>query len=119
MFFGTQITRDVGKRKCEFVVQGQLTLDGTVEGVAEGSTTALIAAPCAEATNPANVGAFRDVFRFPGTFSGSVDGVPATGDLVYAGITRPGGSMSASGRIWTPDVPVRMRTASQRVCHLA
>jgi hypothetical protein len=96
VFFNTLVTRDIGHSKCLFVVQGRLTFSGTLAGVAEGTTTALIDAPCAEATNPANLGAFRDVFRFEGTFSGTVDGVPATGDLTYAGVTRPGGSIDAN-----------------------
>jgi hypothetical protein len=92
----TLVPRPVGNSKCEFVVQGRLTFSGTLEGVAEGTTTALIDAPCAEALNPANLGAFRDVFRFEGTFSGAVAGVPANGDLSYAGVTRPGGSINAN-----------------------
>ena len=99
VFFNTLVTRDVGNSKCEFTVQGQLTFSGTLEGVAGGTTTALIDAPCAEATDPANLGAFRDVFRFEGTFAGTVDGVPATGALTYAGVTRPGGTIDANIRL--------------------
>lgn len=98
-FFDTLVTRDVGNSKCEFTVQGRLTFSGTLEGLAEGTTVALIDAPCAEATDPANLGAFRDVFRFKGAFYGTVDGVPALGHLRYAGVTMPGGSIDASIRL--------------------
>ena len=53
-------------------------------------------ATCAEALDPNNLGAFRDVFRFEGTFTGEVAGVDATGNLTYAGVTRPGGSIDAN-----------------------
>src|SRR5688572_18766960 len=63
--FSSLVTRDVGNSKCEFLVQGTLTFTGTLEGVASGTTTALIDAPCSEAlSNPP--GTFRDVFRFEG-----------------------------------------------------
>lgn len=115
VFFNTLVTRDVGSSKCEFVVQGQLTFSGTLEGVAEGTTTALIDAPCAEATNPANLGAFRDVFRFKGTFSGTVDGVAATGDLTYAGVTRPGGSINANIRLRSDRAKGTLRTVAAQL----
>jgi hypothetical protein len=93
--FSSLTTWNVGKRTCEFRLQGTLTFTGTLEGVASGTTTALIDAPCAAAlSNPP--GTFRDVFRFGGDYAGTVDGVPATGDLGYAGVTRPGGSIDAT-----------------------
>ena len=112
VFFNTLVTRDVGRSKCEFVVQGQLIFSGTLEGVAEGTTAALIDAPCAEATNPANMGAFRDVFRFEGTFSGTIDGVPTTGDLTYAGVTRPGGSIDANIRLRADGAKATLHTVT-------
>jgi len=115
VLFSTLVTRDVGNSKCEFVVQGQLTFRGTLDGVAEGTTTALIDAPCAEATNPANIGAFRDVFRFEGTFSGSVDGVAATGDLTYAGVTRPGGSIDANIRLRADGAKATLHTVTAQL----
>ena len=115
VFFNTLVTRDVGHSKCLFVVQGRLTFSGTLEGVAEGTTTALIDAPCAEATNPANPGAFGDVFRFKGTFSGSVNGVPATGDLTYAGVTRPGGSIDARIRLRADRAKARLHTVTAQL----
>ena len=115
VFFNTLITRDVGISKCEFVVQGQLTFSGTLEGVAEGTTTALIDAPCAEATNPTNLGAFRDVFRFEATFSGTVDGVAATGDLDYAGVTRPGSSIDANIRLRADGAKANLHTVTAQL----
>ena len=99
----------------QIVVQGQLTFSGTLEGVAEGTTTALIDAPCAEATDPANLGAFRDVFRFNGTFSGTVDGVPATGRLTYAGVTRPGGSIDAHIRLRADGAKAMLHTVTAQL----
>ena len=96
VFFNTLVPRPVGNSKCEFTVQGRLIFVGTLDGVAEGVTTALIDAPCAEALDPNNLGAFRDVFRFEGTFIGQAAGVDASGDLTYAGVTRPGGSIDAN-----------------------
>jgi hypothetical protein len=96
--FASLTTRDVGNSKCEFQVQGTLTFRGTVAGTAQGTTTALIDAPCVEALSSAP-GTFRDVFRFEGDFVGTVDGVPADGELSYAGVTRPGGSIDANIRL--------------------
>jgi hypothetical protein len=115
VFFNTLVTRDIGNSKCEFVIQGRLTFSGTLEGVAEGTTTALIDAPCAEATDPANLGAFADVFRFEGTFSGTVDGVPATGGLTYAGITRPGGSIDARIRLRADGAKATLHTVTAQL----
>src|SRR4051794_38352267 len=78
------------------MVQGRLIFSGTLDGVAEGVTMALIDAPCAQALRPNNLGAFRDVFRFEGTFTGHAAGVDASGYLTYAGVTRPGGSIDAN-----------------------
>ncbi len=76
-----------GEPRCEFQVRGRLIFEGTLRGEADGTTTALIFAPCAEATtNP------------PGTFSGTVAGLPTAGKLTYAGITRAGGAIRAVTR---------------------
>jgi len=96
VFFDTLVPRPVGNSKCEFRVQGRLIFVGTLNGVAQGTTAALIDATCAEALDPNNLGAFRDVFRFEGTFSGEVAGVDATGNLTYSGVTRRGGSIDAN-----------------------
>jgi len=115
VFFDTLRTRDVGSQKCEFVVQGQLTFTGTLQGVAEGTTTALIHAPCAEATDPRNLGAFRDVFRFEGTFAGTVEGVPTTGDLSYAGVTRPGGAIDATIKLRSDSAKAALHTVTAQL----
>ena len=92
--FSTLTARAVRGNKCELRVNGVLTFDGTLEGDATGTTTAVIFAPCAEATaNPP--GTFFDLFRFEGAFVGTVHDRPATGDLSYAGITRVGGTIDA------------------------
>ena len=115
VFFNTLVPRPVGNSKCEFVVQGRLTFSGTLNGVAEGTTTALIEAPCADALNPANLGVFRDVFRFKGTFSGTVAGVPANGDLSYAGVTRPGGSIDANIKLRADGTNATLHTVTARL----
>lgn len=77
-------------RNCVLSVEGQLVFTGTITGTSNGRTTALVLAPCASvATTPP--GTFRDVFRSPFTFSGTVAGqqVEATG--VYQGGVDPGG----------------------------
>jgi hypothetical protein len=112
--FTTLVTRDVGKSKCEFQVRGTLTFSGTLVGEATGTTTALIDAPCADAlTNPP--GTFRDVFRFDGDFDGTVDGVPASGDLSYAGVTRPGGSIDATIKLRADNATAQLRTVDARL----
>ena len=112
--FPSLVTRDVGNSKCEFQVDGTLTFNGTLEGVASGTTTALIDAPCPEAlSNPP--GTFRDVFRFEGDFAGTVDGVPATGDLSYAGVTRPGGSIDANIRLRADHAKAELRTVDAQI----
>jgi hypothetical protein len=88
-------TRDVRGNKCEFTVDGTLTFTGTLAGAAEGTTTAIIFAPCSAATTTPP-GTYFDVFRFEGTFRGSVNGAPVTGVLSYAGITRVGGAIDAT-----------------------
>ncbi len=112
--FSSLVTRDVGNSKCEFLVQGTLTFTGTLEGVASGTTTALIDAPCSEAlSNPP--GTFRDVFRFEGDFAGTVDSVPATGDLSYAGVTRPGGSIDANIILRADQAKAELRTVDAQI----
>lgn len=94
---------DVRGNKCELVVNGALTFgsEGTLVGEAVGVTTAVIFAPCKEATDFANnpPGTFFDVFRFVGDFDGTVAGEPTTGPLTYAGITRVGGHIDALIRL--------------------
>ncbi|CAN5375238.1 hypothetical protein BH23ACT6_BH23ACT6_18970 [soil metagenome] len=87
--------REVRGNKCEFTVDGTLTFTGSLSGVADGTTTAVIFAPCSEAT-AAPPGTYFDVFRFEGDFAGEVNGAPVDGDLTYAGITRVGGAIGAT-----------------------
>jgi hypothetical protein len=92
--FSSLQARDVRGNKCEFTVDGTLTFSGTVDGTADGVTTAVIFAPCADAlANPP--GTFVDVFEFEGRFEGDVLGSPASGSVRYAGITRVGGGIDA------------------------
>ena len=92
--FSSLVARDVRGNKCEFTVNGTLTFTGTLEGTAQGTTRAVIFAPCSSATT-SPPGTFFDVFAFGGTFTGTVNGVPVGGDLTYAGITRVGGAIDA------------------------
>lgn len=92
--FTTVQVRDVRGNKCQLTVRGTLTFTGTLTGTAQGTTTAVIFAPCAEAT-AARPGTFFDVFRFTGAFTGTIAGTPVSGGLTYAGITRPGGTIEA------------------------
>lgn len=92
--FGSLTLEPVGKQRCELTVNGTLTFTGTLTGAAQGTTTALVLAPCDEvASTPP--GTYFDVFAFTGTFAGTVDGVPVEGDLTYRGVTRAGGQIDA------------------------
>lgn len=83
-------------RNCLLQVDGRLVFTGTIEGVATGTTTALVLATCEEtATTPP--GTHRDVFRSELEFDGTVDGVPAQGDMIYQGRVQEGGRVE--GRI--------------------
>lgn len=79
---------------CLLEVDGEAVFTGTLEGIAMGTTRALVLAPCdAVAVNPP--GAFKDVFRSKLEFVGTVDGEPAIADLTYRGITEVGGGIAA------------------------
>lgn len=93
--FASLQARDVRGNKCEFIVNGTLRFSGAVEGHAVGTTTAVIFAPC-ESALAAPPGAYFDVFRFEGDFTGEVLGEPASGVLSYAGLTRVGGAIEAT-----------------------
>jgi energy-converting hydrogenase Eha subunit A len=93
--FPTAVFEDVGDRVCRVSIDGTLIFEGTLDGIATGTLSALVLAPCSQAqTTPP--GTSRDVFRFRGTFSGTVDGAPTTGALTYAGVTRVGGAIDAT-----------------------
>lgn len=82
---------------CELTVSGALLFNdevGTIGGVADGTTTALVFAPCDDATSTPP-GTFRDVFQSELTFVGTIDGVPAISDLTYRGKTAVGGEIDA------------------------
>ncbi|MFT4215652.1 MAG: hypothetical protein QM619_00470 [Micropruina sp.] len=92
---GSTLTADpFGRRACRLRVDATLRLSGTITGTASGVTTAIIGAPCEQvlATPP---GTFADVFQFVGTFDGTVLGTKATARTLYAGVTEPGGAVSA------------------------
>ena len=81
-------------RTCLLVVNGPLVFSGTITGVANGTTSALVFAPCEQvATTPP--GTFRDVFRSELVFEGTVDGKPARARVLYTGGVEPGGSIDA------------------------
>jgi hypothetical protein len=85
---------DVGTKACKLTVDATLSFTGTIVGAAEGTTVALVAAPCSEvSTTPP--GTFADVFAFVGDFAGTIDGEPAAAKLGYAGATRAGGAIKA------------------------
>lgn len=94
--FSTLTTQDVaGGRHCILTLDGALTFRGTAQGVADGTTTAYVLAPCADvlSTPP---GTHADVFRFSGTFTGSIAGTATAGPALYTGVTRPGGEIDAA-----------------------
>jgi hypothetical protein len=75
---------------CVLSVSGQLVFTGTISGTTSGRTTAMVLAPCADvATTPP--GTFRDVFKSPFTFTGTVAGQPVEATGVYQGGVDPGG----------------------------
>ena len=81
---------------CLLQVDGQLVFSGTIEGVAAGTTTALVLATCAEVAS-APPGTHRDVFKSELEFDGTVSGVPATAAMMYQGRVQEGGRIE--GRI--------------------
>jgi hypothetical protein len=100
----------VGSR-CLLTVNGTLTFTGTIRGTATGTTAALEDAPCAAvAVNPP--GTFADVFRFTGTFSGTVRGRAADAHLVYAGRTAQGGAIDA-GMLFSGGVTAILRVSAR------
>jgi hypothetical protein len=88
--------------KCRLTVTGTITFPGPAEsdpnprivGTADGVTTALVDAPCPVArANPPGI--YADVFHFTGALTGTIDGVPTTGTLIYRGTTEAGGHINA------------------------
>jgi hypothetical protein len=77
---------------CLLQVEGRLVFTGTIEGAANGQTSALVFAPCADvATSPP--GTYPDVFRSELVFEGTVDGEPARANVLYMGRVQPGGQI--------------------------
>lgn len=81
-------------RNCILQVNGQLVFSGTIEGTATGRTTALVFAPCDQAsTNPP--GTFADVFKSELVFEGTIGGEPVRANMIYTGTVRVGGHIDA------------------------
>lgn len=81
-------------RNCLLVVDGQLVFTGTIEGVATGTTTAMVFAPCAEvASTPP--GTHPDAFHSELEFAGTIEGAPAEGRMMYLGGVEEGGAIDA------------------------
>lgn len=79
-------------QNCLLTVKGQLVFHGTIEGTANGTTSALEFGPCSEvAVNPP--GTFPDVFQSDAVFDGTVAGVPAHANLRYMGRVAVGGTI--------------------------
>lgn len=90
----TFTTTPVGATACRVTVEGTLTFTGTLDGTADGATTALIFAPCDDVqTTPP--GTFRDVFRSQLAFDGTVAGWDVTADIRWLGATRAGGDIDS------------------------
>ena len=91
--FATLTLMPVGAN-CLLEVDGALHFTGTLEGLASGTTRALVLADCADvAVNPP--GTFADVFRSNLEFIGTIDGEPTIADLTYRGKTAVGGDIRA------------------------
>jgi hypothetical protein len=95
--FSTLTLTPVG-RACRLTVEGQLDFDGTLEGIADAATTALVFAPCEEVAQEPP-GTFADVFasdlRFEGIVSEGSMSTPATADIGWFGRSRPGGQIES------------------------
>ena len=79
---------------CLLEVDGTFFFTGTIVGEAPTHTSALVFATCDQvATTPP--GTFRDVFTSRAVFDGTVNGVPAHANLLYAGETKVGGAIDA------------------------
>lgn len=77
---------------CLLTVQGQLVFHGTIEGTANGTTSALEFGPCSVvAVNPP--GTFPDVFQFDGNFVGTIAGQPVQSSVRYMGRVAVGGAI--------------------------
>lgn len=100
--------KDLPGKRCKLIVSGELIFTGTLAGTATGITTAVVQAPCKEAINNPP-GAFRDVFRFEGDFTGTVNDTATTGKLTYFGVTAPGGDITAAIHLKSPKAHASLR----------
>jgi len=79
-------------RNCLLTVKGRIVFHGSIEGTANGETSALEFAPCSEvAVNPP--GTFPDEFKSVAVFDGTIAGQPAHSDLLYMGRVQVGGAI--------------------------
>lgn len=79
-------------RNCLLTVKGHLIFHGSIDGTANGQTSALEFAPCsAVAVNPP--GTFPDVFKSVAVFDGTIAGQPAHANLLYMGRVQVGGAI--------------------------
>ena len=77
-------------RNCLLTVKGHLIFHGSIDGTANGETSALEFAPCSEvAVNPP--GTFPDEFKSVAVFDGTIAGQPAHANLLYMGRVAVGG----------------------------
>ena len=92
--FSTLAFTPIGTRKCLLTVKGALDITGALDGVAGGTTRAMVFGPCAKVA-AAPPGTFADAFRWKLRFSGTLNGVPAQADMTYQGVTNVGGDIQA------------------------
>jgi hypothetical protein len=80
---------------CIVQIDGVLIFNGTLQGLASGTSTVRIFAACPEVELPGSLADYRSVFRSEGVFVGTVDGAPAEADFVYQGRSEVGGRVDA------------------------
>ena len=81
-------------RNCLLQVEGHLIFHGSIDGTANGVTSALEFAPCAQvALHPP--GTYPDVFKSVAVFDGTIAGQPAHANLLYIGRVQVGGAIDA------------------------
>lgn len=79
-------------QNCLLTVDGKLVFSGTIQGEAVGTTEALVFAPCSEAMSTPP-GTYPDVFTSVLAFEGTIDGAPATANVLYMGGVEEGGAI--------------------------
>lgn len=96
---------------CLLEVEGELVFTGTIQGTATGQTSALVFATCEEAGNNPP-GTFPDVFKSELEFEGTVDGEPASANVLYMGQVQVGGHIEG-GLIFSNGVQGRLDAQAQ------